>query len=93
MKSAGITAVAIAGIFLACGSALAESRIVIKGSTTVLPVAQAAAEAYMKDNPGVNMSISGGGSGDGIKALIDKTRLANSSRDISRKRFHLPDRG
>jgi len=64
------------------GAAFAE-KIVIKGSTTVLPIAQATLEAYMKANPGVNISLSGGGSGDGIKALIDKsTDIANSSREI-----------
>ncbi len=62
----------------------AAENLVIKGSTTVLPIAQAAAEAFMKKNPGVNVSISGGGSGDGIKALIDKTTdIADSSRAIS----------
>jgi len=56
---------------------------VIKGSTTVLPIAQAAAEAFMKKRPDINISLSGGGSGDGIKALIDKsTDIANSSRDM-----------
>ncbi|MCG6881657.1 MAG: substrate-binding domain-containing protein, partial [Deltaproteobacteria bacterium] len=43
--------------------------IVIKGSTTVLPIAQKTAEAYMKQNPDVKISISGGGSGNGMKAL------------------------
>jgi phosphate transport system substrate-binding protein len=58
-------------------------NIVIKGSTTVLPIAQATLEAYMKANPGVNISLSGGGSGEGVKALIDKsTDIANSSREI-----------
>jgi len=68
---------------LAAGTALAQNKVVIKGSTTVLPIAQAGAEAFMKKNPGVNVSISAGGSGDGIKALIDKTTdIANSSRDL-----------
>ena len=63
--------------------AIAADKLVIKGSTTVLPIAQAAGEAFMKKNPGMNVSISGGGSGDGIKALIDKTTdIADSSRDI-----------
>ncbi|MCP4762241.1 MAG: phosphate ABC transporter substrate-binding protein, partial [archaeon] len=39
-------------------------NIVIKGSTTVLPIAQKLAEAYMKDNPNIIISISGGGSGN-----------------------------
>jgi len=65
------------------GTALAGSSIVIKGSTTVLPVAQGTLEAFMKKNPGVQLSLSGGGSGEGIKALIDKTAdVATSSREI-----------
>ncbi len=72
--------------FAGSGAALAGETIVIKGSTTVLPVAQACAEAYMKKHPGVNISISGGGSGNGIKALVDKsTDIANSSRFIKDK--------
>jgi phosphate transport system substrate-binding protein len=58
-------------------------NLVIKGSTTVLPIAQKVAEAYMQQNPDVKISISGGGSGNGIKALIDgSTDIADSSRFI-----------
>lgn len=68
----------------------AAETIVIKGSTTVLPVAQVTAEAYMKAHPGVNISLSGGGSGNGIKALIDgSTDIATSSRDIKPKEAEL----
>jgi phosphate transport system substrate-binding protein len=64
------------------GTTLAEN-IVIKGSTTVLPIAQAALEAYMRVNPGAKISLSGGGSGEGIKALVDgSTNIATSSREI-----------
>ncbi len=60
-----------------------SETLVIKGSTTVLPIAQKVAEAYMKEFPNVNISISGGGSGNGIKAIIDGTTdIANSSRFI-----------
>jgi len=70
------------GFFITVQTSLA-STIVVKGSTTVLPIVQAEAEAYMKSHPGVNISLSGGGSGDGIKALIDKsTDIANSSREL-----------
>lgn len=66
--------------------AAAATTVVIKGSTTVLPIAQVALEAYMKSHPGVNISLSGGGSGEGIKALIDRsTDIANSSREIKDK--------
>ncbi len=55
----------------------------ITGSTTVLPIAQKAAEAFMKAYSNVNVSLSGGGSGEGIKAIIDGTTdIANSSRFI-----------
>ncbi|RZB30013.1 MAG: phosphate transport system substrate-binding protein [Desulfobacteraceae bacterium Eth-SRB1] len=65
-------------------------NIVIKGSTTVLPIAQKVAEIYMKDNPDVKISISGGGSGNGIKALIDgSTDIADSSRFIKTKEVKL----
>jgi phosphate transport system substrate-binding protein len=71
------------------GAAFAEN-IVIKGSTTVLPIAQVTLEAYMKANPGSNISLSGGGSGEGIKALIDKsTDIANSSREIKKTEIDL----
>ena len=59
------------------------NSITIKGSTTVLPVAQAAAEVYMEKNPGVKISVQGGGSGVGIASLLDKTTdIADSSRKI-----------
>ena len=71
-------------------AAPAADSIVIKGSTTVLPVAQVTAEAYMKLHPGVNISLSGGGSGNGIKALIDgSTDIANASRFIKDKEVKL----
>jgi phosphate transport system substrate-binding protein len=66
--------------YLTSGVAYAGS-IRMDGSTTVLPIAQKVVEAYMKEHPDVNISVSGGGSGNGIKALIDGTTdIANSSR-------------
>ena len=65
-------------------------NLVIKGSTTVLPIAQKVAEAYMRENPGVKITISGGGSGNGIKAIIDgSTDIADSSRFIKPKEVKL----
>ncbi len=77
------------------GPAMAAGTVVIKGSTTVLPIAQAAAEAFMKKHADVNVSLSGGGSGDGVKALIDNsTDIANSSRDLKPEEIKLAkDRG
>lgn len=90
MKEKAIIAVALMMICLTGSWALAESSITIKGSTTVLPIAQKAAEAYMKEYPNVKISISGGGSGNGIKALIDGTTdIADSSRFIKDKEVKL----
>ena len=67
-------------------AALASGKIVITGSTTVLPIAQKAAEVYMKKHPGVEISVAGTGSGDGIKSLIDGTcDIADASRDMKPK--------
>jgi phosphate transport system substrate-binding protein len=58
----------------------------IDGSTTVLPIAQKAAEVFMKKNPDVKIFVSGSGSGTGIKALIDgTTNIATSSREAKDK--------
>ncbi len=41
------------------------------------------AEAYQKENPGVRISVTGGGSGTGITALMTNTvDIANASRAI-----------
>lgn len=63
-----------------------EKKLDMKGSSTVLPIAQKAAEAYMNEHPEVNISVSGGGSGNGIKAIIDgSTDIGNASRFIKRE--------
>jgi len=79
----------IACLMIGVGAAFAEN-IVIKGSTTVLPIAQATLEAYMKANPEAKISLSGGGSGEGIKAIIDGTaNIGNSSREIKKSESEL----
>jgi len=55
----------------------------IKGSDTMLPLSQKEAEVYMKANAGSKVTVTGGGSGVGIAALLDgNTDLAQSSRKI-----------
>lgn len=63
-----------------------KNNITISGSTTVLPISQRAAEAYMDKNTDINISVSGGGSGVGIAAIIDgKIDIADSSRPITKE--------
>jgi phosphate transport system substrate-binding protein len=59
------------------------TAIQIKGSDTMVNLAQAWAEEYKKLNPGVSVEVSGGGSGVGIAALTKGTiDIANASRNI-----------
>ncbi|MBA2880984.1 phosphate transport system substrate-binding protein [Desulfosalsimonas propionicica] len=78
-----IMLVFIMGLTLGTTQAWSAEKLTIKGSTTVLPVTQKVAEAFMEKYPDVNISISGGGSGNGIKALIDGTTdICQASRFI-----------
>ncbi|MDL2311474.1 PstS family phosphate ABC transporter substrate-binding protein [Bacteroidales bacterium OttesenSCG-928-B11] len=55
----------------------------IKGSDTMLPLSQKEAEAFMKKNPSKTVTVTGGGSGVGISALMEGTTdLAQLSRKI-----------
>ena len=78
------------GIFLV-NPALAgnpRSKIVVDGSTTVGPIAKSFAEYYMRMNPGVNITVSESGSGNGAKSLINGTcDVANMSRFMKEKEF------
>jgi phosphate transport system substrate-binding protein len=62
---------------------LASAAVTVKGSDTMVILAQRWAEEYMKQNPGKKVQVTGGGSGVGIAALINGTTdVANSSRSI-----------
>lgn len=57
--------------------------ITIKGSDTMVVLAQKWAETYMAKNPGIKIQVTGGGSGIGFAALQNKeTDLATASRPI-----------
>ena len=59
------------------------STIVNKGSDTLVNLALAWAEQYHQLHPEVEISVTGGGSGTGIAALINGTvDIANASRQI-----------
>lgn len=81
---------------LACllpAQAKAADEIVVNGSTTVLPIMQKVSESYMAANPNVQIALSGGGSGNGIKALIDGLAdVAMSSRDIKSSEKELAEK-
>ncbi|MEW6468220.1 MAG: PstS family phosphate ABC transporter substrate-binding protein [Bacteroidota bacterium] len=61
----------------------AKVTIKVKGSDTVLPLSQKEAEMYMKANKDSSITVTGGGSGVGIAALLDGTTdIAMSSRKM-----------
>jgi phosphate transport system substrate-binding protein len=61
----------------------ATAYIENKGSDTIVNLALAWAEQYQTDHPEVRISVTGGGSGTGIAALVNGTvDIANASRQI-----------
>ena len=74
---------AVAAIAAFVTSAALAGSITVKGSDTMVVLAQRWAEEYMKKNDSVKIQVTGGGSGTGIAALINGTTdFANSSRKI-----------
>ncbi|HSV30986.1 MAG TPA: PstS family phosphate ABC transporter substrate-binding protein [Atribacteraceae bacterium] len=83
MKKSAFLLVFIVSLLAGSPFAGAQESIDISGSTTVLPISQILAEAFMDLNPDVAITVSGGGSGIGITALVDGiATIAQSSRKI-----------
>ncbi len=89
----------VAGLVAGCGGSPAgrsgagsaeETTIQVKGSDTMVNVAQAWAEAYKTVAPDVGVEVSGGGSGVGFAALERGTiDIANASRDMKPEEMEL----
>jgi phosphate transport system substrate-binding protein len=57
-----------------------------KGSDTLVNLALAWAEAYMAEHPEARISVTGGGTGTGIAAMINGTAdIANASREMKQE--------
>jgi phosphate transport system substrate-binding protein len=77
----------IALAFAGCGggqdSGNDRKPVTIKGSDTMVILAQSWAENYMKENSGLTIQVTGGGSGVGIAALINGgTDICQASRPM-----------
>ena len=58
-------------------------QIAVEGSSTVLPITQAAAEAFNQQNPDVRITVGGSGTGDGFEAFCNgDTQISDASRPI-----------
>jgi phosphate transport system substrate-binding protein len=65
------------------GPTLRDGVVTDIGSDTMVNLALAWAEAYARVEPAVRISVTGGGSGTGIAALINGTAdIANASRKM-----------
>jgi len=88
----GLVLLGLAWLLAGCGSQPSTSpgaappaarTIENEGSDTLVNLALAWAEAYMSLHPDVRISVTGGGSGTGIAALINGTvDIANASREM-----------
>jgi phosphate transport system substrate-binding protein len=64
-------------------AAAAKTTITVKGSDTMVIMAQRWAEMYMNAHPDVSIQVTGGGSGTGISALINGTTdICDASRPM-----------
>ncbi len=83
---AALSAAALAALSGGCRKGEEADTIQVKGSDTLLMLSQRWAEAFMDENPEAVVQVTGGGSGVGIKALIEGTTdVANASRPIKDK--------
>ncbi|MBS3783100.1 MAG: phosphate ABC transporter substrate-binding protein, partial [Anaerolineae bacterium] len=61
----------------------ASGQLQLAGSSTVQPLAQALAEAFMAQNPDVAIDVQGGGSSVGVKSAAEGTTpIGNASRAL-----------
>lgn len=84
MKKSFLAGMLILGaLFTGCGGAKESKVIQAKGSDTILNVTQGIAEEFMQKNPKAKIAVTGGGSGVGISALLNKTTdIAMASRSM-----------
>lgn len=78
-----ISKLAIAAATLAVAASTQAGNITVKGSDTLVILAQKWAEVYMGKHPEVKIQVTGGGSGIGFAALQNNTTdIADASRPI-----------
>ena len=88
-KATWLVAVLLSTALLAGLAGAAEKQsLLVQGSTTVGPIADAFAEAFMRKNSDVSVTVKKTGSGDGAKALVDgQCDVANMSRFMKEKEY------
>lgn len=65
-------------------SALAQEKVTVSGSTTVLPLGEAAAEVFNSEQKEYEASVTGGGTGAGITGIAEgRFDIAMASREVT----------
>jgi len=92
-----IIALPLAALLVACGSKTgggggSSSDIHIVGSSTVYPFTKAVAEAFMKANPGINVTVESTGTGGGMKLFCagvggQHPDIEDASRQIKKSEY------
>ncbi len=90
-RSRALSLLLAATLLLAAGSssgcvrqdAGSQTKLTVTGSTTILPIAEVAAEDFMAANPGTKVLVAGVGSSAGIESVSNGTSdIGTSSRDL-----------
>lgn len=91
IRKCGFTVAAVFVLLSGCGPKQSDAThstagvsISIKGSDTMLPLVKTWSDAFMKVHPEAKISLTGGGSGTGIAALLNGTTdICAASRDLT----------
>ena len=81
-------------LLLGAGPGWAGDKLSVAGSTSLLPMVQKAAEAFMGVDPQAEIAVAGRGSGDGFRAVLEgladlagvSRQLRPSELDLAKKR-------
>lgn len=84
VTGAGLALFIVAVVALGgCGGSGVSGTVTLSGSTTVQPIAQEAADQFMKNNTSANVTVQGGGSSVGITQVSEGTvNIGDSSREL-----------
>lgn len=90
----GLSLVLVAALVAACAPAgegkqeAGSTTVTMVGSTTVQPLAEKFAEAYMAENANMQIDVQGGGSSVGVKAAGQKTAdIGMVSREVKESEY------